>query len=166
MEKKGLKKKSKKAKKSKSNENHIINRVLLTFVLIAVIWMFALWLKTSFVVRFALPSSGSTETIVTSETTNSSLRISERTGDEQSLMQSNENVFTLPSSFNYDVHDAITMEIRSKLQSHPLKQYPNLYTKYSKIENMLVYLHNTPSCLGRPIILSMARVGSLLYWQL
>ena len=51
------------------------------------------------------------------------------------------------------------------LQAHPLfeimSKNPN-----SKIENVLIEMQQFDKCIGKPLIITMAKIGTPLYWQL
>ena len=69
------------------------------------------------------------------------------------------------------------LEALEALKAHPLHQYPchiqnnntqrkDLVGMKPTLEEALHYMQNQPQCKGIPIFLSMAAVGSDLYWQL
>jgi len=89
-----------------------------------------------------------------------------------------------PSTDNFDLHQLLqsrtnhhhhgalneTIEVfedvTKMLYEHPLKGVYRTIAADSRVEDVLYALQQTRQCLGHPIIISMARVGSQLYWQL
>jgi hypothetical protein len=51
------------------------------------------------------------------------------------------------------------------LKAHPLHDFPN-NGKGISIEDLLVHMHQHPKCRNIPLIITMAKVGSPIYWQL
>ena len=60
--------------------------------------------------------------------------------------------------------NSLLQEISGTLQSHPLRL--NQQKSFENVIQALLFLSKAKQCIGKPVIVSMAHVGSLLYWQL
>lgn len=67
------------------------------------------------------------------------------------------------SSGNEEIYAA-----EKKLKEHPLFAVPAERKRnvYSSLESIMMYIHQSPTCDAMPVFLTMANVGSDLYWQL
>ena len=77
------------------------------------------------------------------------------------------NVYAVQSSNNLQ-RKLPTEYIRAKaeLLKHPMTSLNSTMLKSISLEDLVFMLHNHPICNQMPIIISMASVGSDLYWQL
>ena len=56
--------------------------------------------------------------------------------------------------------------MRAVLAQHPLTRLPAGATDRLALEDVMQYIQEQPACRGRPVAISMAQVGTELYWQL
>lgn len=74
----------------------------------------------------------------------------------------------LQSRTSHGLNETIEVfeDVSKMLREHPLKGVYRSIARDSRVEDVLYSLQQTKQCFGHPIIISMARVGSQLYWQL
>ena len=68
-----------------------------------------------------------------------------------------------PLQFNNAVNSSILKDSEIILNQHPLYQFKS---DQHSLEDVLYLLHQHPSCIAKPIFVSMAQVGTELYWQM
>jgi hypothetical protein len=71
------------------------------------------------------------------------------------------NPFFNPFYYQKENKTITTFLLRHPLMSPEFQKY-----KFTSIEDVIYYIYKTTECNKKPVIISMAIVGSLSYWQL
>ena len=140
------------------------------FVILLLIWL-----------NLRLYQKKSLESVLPSSLLASSIFIEPKRNGKLPLLQSEvpvhvfensttNNISSLSSSFSSSpslpfpgVLLSVLGQVRKALMNHPLQR---LDFKTKSLDDMLFLLHSQKECQGKPIFVSMASIGSNLYWQL
>jgi hypothetical protein len=73
-------------------------------------------------------------------------------------------VITAHDNFSSSIDSSIEATLKT-LQAHPLFAIMAKHPQ-AKIENVLIEMQKFDKCVGKPLIITMAKIGTPLYWQL